>query len=117
MLQVLEGDLAGLVIVEQTEHLDDLLAGIAVSHAGGHHVQELVEVNGAGAILVDVVDHATDLILLGVKAEGAHGDLELLGVNGAGAIGVEKIEGFTDLLDLVVSETLWLGWSTARHVG
>merc|ERR1712193_142181 len=60
-LQVLEGDLAGLVIVEQTEHLDDLLAGIAVSHAGGHHVQELVEVNGAGAILVDVVDHATDL--------------------------------------------------------
>merc|ERR1711970_1241135 len=28
-LQVLEGDLAGLIVVEEAEHLDDLLAGVA----------------------------------------------------------------------------------------
>merc|ERR1711959_105967 len=114
-LQVLERDLAGLVVVEEAEHLDDLLTRVAVSHAGGHHVEELVEVDGAGAILVDVVDHTTDLVFLGVEAEGAHGDLELLGVNGAGAIGVEEVECLTDLLDLVVGESLCLGWCAARH--
>merc|ERR1712144_184056 len=35
-LQVLEGDLAGLVIVEEAEHLDDLLTGVTVTHASGH---------------------------------------------------------------------------------
>ena len=39
--------------------------------------------------------------------------LELLGVNGAGAVRIEEVEGLTDLLDLVVGETLWLGWGTA----
>merc|ERR1711976_381614 len=68
-LEVLEGDLASLIVVEETEHLDDLLAGVAVTHASGHHVEELVEVDGAGAVFVDVVDHATDLVLLGVEAE------------------------------------------------
>merc|ERR1712227_1144703 len=76
-LEVLEGDLAGLVIVEETEHLDDLLAGVAVTHASSHHVEELVEVDGAGAILINVVDHAADLVLLSIEAECAHGDLEL----------------------------------------
>merc|ERR1712205_28339 len=115
-LQVLEGDLAGLVIVEKAEHLDNLLTGIAITHASGHHVEELVEVNGSGAILVDVVDHATDLVLLGIKAEGAHGNLQLLGIDGSGAIGIEQVECLTDLLDLVIGETLWLGWGTTRHV-
>merc|ERR1712054_456114 len=115
-LQVLEGDLASLVVVEETEHLDDLLTRVAVAHASSHHVEEFVEVDGAGAILVDVVDHATDLVLLGIEAEGAHDHLELLGVNGAGAISVEEVEGLTDLLDLVVGETLGLSWSAARHV-
>merc|ERR1712195_329062 len=62
------------------------------------------------------VDHATDLVLLGVEAEGAHGNLQLLGVDGAGAIGIEQVECLTDLLDLVVGETLWLGWCATRHV-
>merc|ERR1719450_1904934 len=31
-LEVLEGDLASLIVVEETEHLDDLLAGVAVAH-------------------------------------------------------------------------------------
>merc|ERR1719263_248150 len=112
-LQILEGNLAGLIIIEEAEHLDDLLAGVAVTHASSHHVEELVEIDGAGAIFVDVVDHATDFILLGVEAEGTHGDLELLGVNGTGTIRIEEVEGLTDLLDLVVGKTFWLGWGTA----
>merc|ERR1711874_607080 len=63
-LQVLEGDLAGFIIVKEAEHLHDLLAGVAVTHTSSHHVEELVEVDGAGAIFVDVVDHATDLLVL-----------------------------------------------------
>merc|ERR1719238_2024619 len=108
-------DLAITITVGLVNHLLELLAGVAVTHASGHHVEELVEVDGAGAILVDVVDHATDLVLLGVEAEGTHGDLELLGVDGAGAISVEEVECLADLLDLVVGETLWLGWSAAGH--
>merc|ERR1719310_2031678 len=61
-LQVLEGDLARLVIVEETEHLDDLLAGVTVTHAGSHHVQELVEVDGARAIGIEEVESLTDLL-------------------------------------------------------
>merc|ERR1711868_286904 len=74
-LQVLEGDLASLVVVEETEHLHDLLTGVAVAHASSHHVEELVEIDGAGTVLVDVVDHAANLVFLRVEAEGTHGDL------------------------------------------
>merc|ERR1711918_2934 len=36
-LEVLERDLAGLIVVEEAEHLDNLLARVAVAHARGHH--------------------------------------------------------------------------------
>merc|ERR1711918_308782 len=32
-LEVLERDLASLIVVEETEHLNDLLAGVTVAHA------------------------------------------------------------------------------------
>jgi len=111
-LQILEGDLASLVVIEEAEHLHDLLAGVTVTHTSSHHVEELVEVDGAGAILVDVIDHSTNLVFLGVQAEGTHGDLKLLRVDGARAIGIEEVERLADLLDLVVGEALWLCWSS-----
>mmetsp|Transcript_997 Transcript_997/g.4050 ORF Transcript_997/g.4050 Transcript_997/m.4050 type:complete len:217 (+) Transcript_997:70-720(+) len=104
-LEVLEADLAGLIVVEEAESLHDLLAGVALAHLGGHHGEELLEVDGAGAILVDVGDHLLDLLLLGLEAEGAHGNLELLGVDGAGAVGVEEVERLADLLLLLLGET------------
>ena len=46
-LQILEGNLAGLVVVEKTEGLQHLLARVALSHLLSHHVQELREVDVA----------------------------------------------------------------------
>jgi len=73
-------------------------------HLRRHHVQELLEVNGARAVLVDVADHLVDGLVLGLEAERLHGSLQLLGVNRAGAIRVEEVERLADLLDLLLAE-------------
>ena len=46
------------VVVEQAEGLLNLLLAVALAHLGGHHAQELVEVDGAAAVLIDVGDPA-----------------------------------------------------------
>ena len=71
--------------------------------AGETHL-ELLGVNGAGAVSVDVGDHLLDLLLLRLETQGTHGHLQLLGVDGAGAVSVEQIEGLTDLLLLLLGE-------------
>ena len=65
--------------------------------------QELVVVDDAGAVGVNVLDHLLDLFALGLEAEGAHGDLEFLLVDVARAICVEQVEGLLDLLLLLLS--------------
>merc|ERR1712167_530597 len=97
-LEVLEGHGAGLVVVEELEHLEEVLTGVLTLLAGGHHGEELVEVDGAVTVGVDVVDELADLLGLGVHAEGLHGDLKLVNVDGAGAVSVKEVEGLLDLL-------------------
>mmetsp|Transcript_3376 Transcript_3376/g.5541 ORF Transcript_3376/g.5541 Transcript_3376/m.5541 type:complete len:232 (-) Transcript_3376:4-699(-) len=103
-LQVLERDLARLVVVKEAEGLQDLFPAVLLRHLGGHHLEELVKVDRAGAVLVNVRDHLLDLLLLRLKAQRPHRNLQLLGVNGAGAVGVEKIEGLPDLLFLLLGQ-------------
>jgi hypothetical protein len=103
-LEVLEGDLAVLLIVEQTESLEHLLAGVTLGHLLGHHVEEFGEVDDTGTVLVDVGDHLLDLLTLGLKTEGAHGDLEFLLVDVAGTVSVEEVESLLDLLLLFFGE-------------
>ena len=67
-------------------------------HFKSHHLEELVEVDGAGSILVNFSNHLFNVLLLGLKTKSTHGNLQLLGINGAGAIGVEQIERFTNNL-------------------
>merc|ERR1712195_97993 len=74
--KVAEGDLVGVVIVEQLEHLLDVLTGVLLAHLGGHHVQELVELDGAVPVVVDVADHLLQLLVLHLEAKGTHGGLE-----------------------------------------
>merc|ERR1711964_706443 len=105
-LQVLEGDGAGLVVVEQLEHLEEVLTGVLALLAGSHHGKELIEVDGAVAIGVDAVDELADLVRLGIHPKGLHGDLELVGIDGAGAIGVEEVECLLDLSDLVLCQSV-----------
>merc|ERR1719272_2783753 len=107
-LQVLEGDLAGLVIIEEAECLQDLVFGIPVQDLMSHHFQELLVANGATSIVVDIGDHLLDLLLLGLKAKCTHGDLQLLGVDLSRAIGVEEVEGLLDLLLLLLGQFLLL---------
>lgn len=40
-LEVGEGDLARLVVVEELEGLEDLLAGVLLGHLAGHERQEM----------------------------------------------------------------------------
>ena len=103
-LEVAQRDAARLVVVEEVEHLLDVLARVLVGHLRRHHVEELLEVDGAVVVLVDVADHLVDGLVLGLEAERLHRRLELLGVDRAGAIRVEKVEGLADLLDLLLGE-------------
>merc|ERR1712075_47889 len=61
-LQVLEGHGTGLVVIEQLEDLEEVLASVLALLASSHHSKELVEVDGAITIGVDVVDKLTDLL-------------------------------------------------------
>merc|ERR1719263_85333 len=103
--EVAEGDLVGGVVVEQLEHLLDVLTGVLLAHLAGHHLQELGELDGAIAVVVNVSDHLLELLVLDLEAEGAHGGLELTDVNGAGGITVKETEGLTDLLHLLLGES------------
>merc|ERR1719321_220667 len=120
-LQVLEGDLPGLVVVEEPEGLQDLVLRVAVQDLVRHHLEELLVLDGPGAVIIDVRDHLLDLLLLGLEAQGAHRYLQLLRVNGAGPIRVEEVEGLLDLLLLLLGELLLLlppGTDAAeRHAG
>lgn len=80
-LQVLQGDLASSVIVEESEGLENLLTGVSLCDFTSHKFHKVPELDDALALSVDLGDHLFDLLLLGLEAEGPHGDLELLGVN------------------------------------
>merc|ERR1711998_144586 len=82
--EVAEGDLVGGVVVEQLEHLLDVLAGVLLAHLASHHSKELVELDGAVAVVVNVGDHLLELLVLDLEAESAHSSLELTHVNHAG---------------------------------
>merc|ERR1711966_440002 len=65
---------------------------VLLAHLGGHHHQELGELDGAVAVVVDIGDHLLQLLVLDLEAEGAHGGLELTHVNHAGCISIEEAE-------------------------
>ena len=48
---------------------------VPLSHLCSHHLQELLKVNGARAILVNVCNHLLDFLLLWLKAQGPAGKL------------------------------------------
>merc|ERR1719450_1212939 len=98
-LQVLEGDLPCLVVVEEPECLQDLVL---------HHLQELLVLDRPAAIVIDIRDHLLDLLLLRFETQRAHRDLQLLGVDGATAVSVKEVEGLLDLLLLLLSQLLLL---------
>jgi len=104
-LEVAEGDVTGLVVVEEVEDLLDVLAGVLVAHFGGHHIEELFEINFSAPILVDVSNHLVNSLVLGLEPEALHGGFELLWVNGSTSVGIKEVESLPDLLNLLLGET------------
>ena len=76
-LEVLGGDVAGLLVVEGHEHLVDLLAGLVLVGRRGHQREELLEVDGSSAVLVDLADHVVDCGGSHLQSERVHGVLDL----------------------------------------
>ena len=98
-LEVLERDLAGLVVVEElgtpsgSPRASPSRPSCPSSSRGTPQKSMVPE-----AVLVDVGDHLLDLLLLRLEAERAHRHLQLLGVDGARAVRVEEVERLADLL-------------------
>ena len=79
-------------------------SGGATRHFARHHLQELVVVDGPGAVVVDLGNHALDLVVLWLKPKGAHGHFELFAVDAPRAVRVEQIESLTDLMFLFLCQ-------------
>merc|ERR1719311_504185 len=108
--EVAEGDLVSAVVVEQLEDLLDVLTGVLLAHLASHHLEELAELDGAVAVVVDVGDHLLELLVLNLEAKGTHGGLELTDVDHAGGISIEEGEGLADLVELLLGELTWFGF-------
>merc|ERR1712010_326991 len=91
-----------VVVIEELEHLLDVLAGVLLAHLTGHHLKELGELDGAVAVVVDIGDHLLELLVLDLEAKSAHGGLELTHVDGARLVTVEEVESLTDLVHLLL---------------
>jgi hypothetical protein len=50
------------VLVDDAEGLEELVPSVPLPHLVRHHVHELVEVDGAAAVLVHLRDHLLDLL-------------------------------------------------------
>lgn len=68
-------------------------------HFGCHHIEKLIKVDAAIAILVDVGNHLIDGLILGFEAQRLHGCFQFLWVNRSRAICVEEIESLTNFLN------------------
>jgi len=55
-------------------NLGDVLTGVLLAHlvSAGNHLEELGELDGVVAVVVDVGDHLLELLVLDLEAKGAH---------------------------------------------
>ncbi len=83
--QLLGGDVAVAVSVEDAEGLPDVVAALILPDLLGHHGKELLELDAAVAVHVNLVDHVLQLGLCRVLAQRTHHRGQLLQSNkGAG---------------------------------
>merc|ERR1719498_247212 len=77
-LQILEGNLSCLIIIEKAEGLQDLILWIPVEDLVCHHLEELFVFNGPATVVINIGNHLLNLLLLGLETQGAHGHLKFL---------------------------------------
>ena len=105
-LEVVETNLLIAVLVKKLEGFVQRVLLVRLPHFLHHDGQELVEVNRARAVLVEVGNELRDVLLAGLEAECAQGDLELFGLDSATSAGVEEVKGVFNLLLLRLGQLL-----------
>merc|ERR1711934_656901 len=112
--QLLAVDEARAIGIEGEESVLDLLLHLLLSLVGaGHQIDELVELDGAGLVLVDLLDEGGELSLSGVLAQGTEHGTHVSDRDGSGALLVEQVEVLAEFLLLIVGE---LHWCALGHV-
>merc|ERR1719345_128448 len=106
--EIFEGDFPGLVVVEKTERLQDLILRVPVQDLMCHHLKEFLVLNCATSIVINVGNHLLNLLLFRLKPQSTHRYFELLGINRTGSISIEQIKSLLDFLLLFFSELLLL---------
>eukprot|EP00401_Gymnodinium_catenatum_P044772 CAMPEP_0117538088 /NCGR_PEP_ID=MMETSP0784-20121206/42301_1 /TAXON_ID=39447 /ORGANISM="" /LENGTH=210 /DNA_ID=CAMNT_0005334697 /DNA_START=311 /DNA_END=940 /DNA_ORIENTATION=- len=101
---ILDDDHALAISIEKSEDLVDFFLRIflILPLLPGHQIQELLEIQGRIAVLVQLREHLEDRVVFALIAERLHRSLELLEINLPRLIGIEEVKGLFDLLDLVL---------------
>mmetsp|Transcript_22191 Transcript_22191/g.51039 ORF Transcript_22191/g.51039 Transcript_22191/m.51039 type:complete len:205 (+) Transcript_22191:569-1183(+) len=99
-LEIAEGDLTRLVIIEELEDTSDFLWRVSVAHLARHHFHKLLEIDRPRAVEINVGNHLAHFLLLRVKAKSTQRHLQLLCVNCAAPVRVEQVECLTQFLHL-----------------
>merc|ERR1740129_355066 len=72
------------------ECFQDFILRVPVQDLVRHHFQELLVLNSAASVVINVRYHLLNLLLLRLKAERAHRNFKLLGIDGARPVGAKR---------------------------
>jgi hypothetical protein len=75
--QILQGDVASLADIVGHEYFFDLIPRLVLGGPSRHHVEKLIELNLATAILIDFGNHVPHSLGFGLNAQGVDGLLQL----------------------------------------
>merc|ERR1719231_722134 len=103
-LQVLEGDEASGIIVEQPECFQHILFRVLVQDLMCHHLQKFVKTNLSTAIIIHLCDHFLDLPWLGLASKRLHSNGQLLEIDTATSIDVKEVKRLLDFLFFFIIE-------------
>ena len=87
--EISQRDAARGVIIKEPEHFCYVLSSVLVAHSRRHHIEELLEIDTARFVFVQVGNHLENGRVLGLEAERLHGSSELLWIDGATAVRIE----------------------------
>jgi hypothetical protein len=76
LAEVLKGHEASLLGIEGDEDLVHLITSLVVRGTGGHHVEELGELDLSAAVLIQFCDHLIDSLGFCLNTEGVNGDFQ-----------------------------------------
>lgn len=71
-LEVLQGDLAGCIIIEEPESLKDLLSWVSLCNLASHQLHEICKLNDSFALPVHFRDHFLHFLLFWLKSKCPH---------------------------------------------